>query len=153
MEKLKNESGRSMIEMLGVLAIIGVLSVGGIAGYRAAMTQHKLNLLFQDIEIERVDAVEEMNRENPQSYTAETKNSGTFVMAPNCGSVMGQFGECYRLDFSIKDQDVCEAFKKQAPDNWLMIVNLHNYIPPMPLSRLTCDTLPAKVMLGFMVRE
>ena len=26
------ESGRSMIEMLGVLAIIGVLSVGGIAG-------------------------------------------------------------------------------------------------------------------------
>ena len=28
-----NESGRSMIEMLGVLAIIGVLSVGGIAGY------------------------------------------------------------------------------------------------------------------------
>ena len=30
----KNEqSGRSMVEMLGVLAIIGVLSVGGIAGY------------------------------------------------------------------------------------------------------------------------
>ena len=29
--------GRSMIEMLGVLAIIGVLSVGGIAGYSKAM--------------------------------------------------------------------------------------------------------------------
>ena len=30
----KNEqTGRSMVEMLGVLAIIGVLSVGGIAGY------------------------------------------------------------------------------------------------------------------------
>ena len=28
-----SEIGRSMIEMLGVLAIIGVLSVGGIAGY------------------------------------------------------------------------------------------------------------------------
>ena len=27
-----NQFGRSMIEMLGVLAIIGVLSVGGIAG-------------------------------------------------------------------------------------------------------------------------
>ena len=32
--KLKNESGRSMVEMLGVLAIIGVLSVGGISGYK-----------------------------------------------------------------------------------------------------------------------
>ena len=33
---MKNESGRSMVEMLGVLAIIGVLSVGGIAGYTTA---------------------------------------------------------------------------------------------------------------------
>ena len=29
--KMNNESGRSMVEMLGVLAIIGVLSIGGIA--------------------------------------------------------------------------------------------------------------------------
>ncbi|MDY4689869.1 MAG: hypothetical protein SPC24_04790 [Alphaproteobacteria bacterium] len=35
--------GRSMIEMLGVLAIIGVLSVGGIAGYSKAMEQYKIN--------------------------------------------------------------------------------------------------------------
>ncbi|HBO50303.1 MAG TPA: hypothetical protein DD619_05935 [Alphaproteobacteria bacterium] len=32
-----NSFGRSMIEMLGVLAIIAVLSVGGIAGYSKAM--------------------------------------------------------------------------------------------------------------------
>jgi len=32
-----------MVEMLGVLAIIGVLSVGAIAGYSQAMTKHKLN--------------------------------------------------------------------------------------------------------------
>ncbi|MBQ8870821.1 MAG: type II secretion system protein [Alphaproteobacteria bacterium] len=35
--------GRSMVEMLGVLAIIGVLSVGGIAGYSKAMLKYKLN--------------------------------------------------------------------------------------------------------------
>lgn len=38
-----NQSGRSMIEMLGVLAIIGVLSVGGIAGYSKAMEKFKLD--------------------------------------------------------------------------------------------------------------
>ena len=38
-----SQSGRSMIEMLGVLAIIGVLSVGGIAGYSKAMEQYKIN--------------------------------------------------------------------------------------------------------------
>lgn len=36
-------SGRSMVEMLGVLAIIGVLSVGAIAGYSKAMMKYKLN--------------------------------------------------------------------------------------------------------------
>lgn len=37
------EKGRSMIEMLGVLAIIAVLTVGGIAGYSKAMEKWKIN--------------------------------------------------------------------------------------------------------------
>lgn len=40
---MKSENGRSMVEMLGVLAIIGVLSVGAIAGYNKAMMKYKLN--------------------------------------------------------------------------------------------------------------
>lgn len=35
------EKGRSMIEMLGVLAIITVLSVGGLACYSKAMQMYK----------------------------------------------------------------------------------------------------------------
>ena len=41
MKELQN--GRSMIEMLGVLAIIGVLSIGGLAGYTMAMNRHRAN--------------------------------------------------------------------------------------------------------------
>lgn len=44
-----NESGRSMIEMLGVLAIVGVLSVGGIAGYSKAMAKFKTNKVIDQI--------------------------------------------------------------------------------------------------------
>lgn len=40
---LKSQTGRSMVEMLGVLAIIGVLSIGGIAGYTMSMNRHKAN--------------------------------------------------------------------------------------------------------------
>ena len=43
MKNYQNQTGRSMIEMLGVLAIIGVLSVGGIVGYSKAMQKQKLN--------------------------------------------------------------------------------------------------------------
>ena len=38
-----------MIEMLGVLAIIGVLSVGGIAGYSKAMMKFKINKTIDQI--------------------------------------------------------------------------------------------------------
>lgn len=44
-----NEKGRSMVEMLGVLAIIGVLSAGGLAGYSKAMFKHKLNTTIDQI--------------------------------------------------------------------------------------------------------
>ncbi|MBR3502220.1 MAG: hypothetical protein IKO06_04865 [Alphaproteobacteria bacterium] len=43
------QSGRSMIEMLGVLAIIGVLSVGGIAGYSKAMMKYRTNKFIEQI--------------------------------------------------------------------------------------------------------
>lgn len=43
MKKVIKEEGRSMVEMLGVLAIIGVLSIGGIAGYTMAMNRYRAN--------------------------------------------------------------------------------------------------------------
>lgn len=44
-----NQSGRSMIEMLGVLAIIGVLSVGGLVGYNKTMLKHRINATIEQI--------------------------------------------------------------------------------------------------------
>ena len=52
MKKLQN--GRSMIEMLGVLAIIGVLSVGGIAGYTQAMKKYRANEITNTISMAAV---------------------------------------------------------------------------------------------------
>lgn len=50
MKNFKSEqSGRSMVEMLGVLAIIGVLSVGGIAGYSKAMAKFKLSKAMDQV--------------------------------------------------------------------------------------------------------
>ena len=43
------EAGRSMVEMLGVLAIVGVLSVGGISGYSKAMSKYKVNKTLDQI--------------------------------------------------------------------------------------------------------
>ena len=43
------ENGRSMVEMLGVLAIIAVLSAGALAGYSKAMYKIKMNKMIEQI--------------------------------------------------------------------------------------------------------
>ena len=47
----KSYCGRSMVEMLGVLAIIGVLSIGGMWGYQKAMTLYRTNNLIEDVRL------------------------------------------------------------------------------------------------------
>ena len=45
--KNKSESGRSMVETLGTLAIMGVLSVVGVAGIRLALESHKVSTIIE----------------------------------------------------------------------------------------------------------
>lgn len=52
---VQEERGRSMVEMLGVLAIIGVLSIGAIAGYSTAMKRHRLNEIMRKTTLLLVD--------------------------------------------------------------------------------------------------
>ena len=54
-------AGRSMIEMLGVLAIIAVLTVGGIAGYSKAMEKWKVNQLISEYTHFMFGAVEHLD--------------------------------------------------------------------------------------------
>lgn len=47
---MKNSQlGRSMIEMLAVLAIIGILSLGGISGYNIVITNNKANAILDTV--------------------------------------------------------------------------------------------------------
>ncbi|MBQ3695758.1 MAG: hypothetical protein II938_02150 [Alphaproteobacteria bacterium] len=73
-----NESGRSMVEMLGVLAIIGVLSVGGIAGYTMAMNKHKANNL--------VDCIAKMSIAAQVSTTATAPTQTDYCAVTDVGN-------------------------------------------------------------------
>ena len=42
------QSGRSMVEMLGVLAVMGIISIGGVYGYTKAMERHRANELLNE---------------------------------------------------------------------------------------------------------
>lgn len=72
------EKGRSMIEMLGVLAIIGVLSVSGLAGYSKAMEKWRINKTIGEYSmfvaglLEHLDEFNNINKEANQYPLVET---------------------------------------------------------------------------------
>lgn len=78
MTNLKSQSGRSMVEMLGVLAIIGVLSIGGIAGYTMAMNRFRAN--------EILDTAAKL------VVIAQTKNRGECTTAAPCTANLDDIG-------------------------------------------------------------
>ena len=45
------QHGRTLLEMLAVLAIIGVLSVAALMGFRYALDKHKANSIYQDVHL------------------------------------------------------------------------------------------------------
>ena len=61
-KNLQYESGRSMVEMLGTLAIIGVLSVGGIAGYSYGMNKYHANEAINDVNLRMIDVATHVMR-------------------------------------------------------------------------------------------
>ncbi len=71
-------SGRSMIEMLGVLAIIGVLSIGGIAGYTKAMDMYHWNKALGQWRL----LINLMNIYEPQLHINNSSDVGELSLIP-----------------------------------------------------------------------
>ncbi len=91
------QCGRSMIEMLGVLAIIGVLSVGGIAGYSKAMEKWKADKAINEYSyliqglLEHLDDFEKLNNSNDIVDIVNTVWNMNLV--PNSWDAIKEFGE------------------------------------------------------------
>ncbi|MBR2300262.1 MAG: hypothetical protein IJ870_06820 [Alphaproteobacteria bacterium] len=101
-KKLKADgecSGRSMIEMLGVLAIIAVISAGSLVAYSKAMRRHSLNETITQVALMMTnirsfygnqDSYESFNETTAVKYNMVTQNmigSGNTLMNPYKGRV------------------------------------------------------------------
>ena len=71
------ESGRSMVEMLAVLAIVGVLSIGSFAALRIAWAKAKANAIIHDGRLVFMESATS-NEQGPKDWTDATfaKESG-----------------------------------------------------------------------------
>lgn len=108
---LKSQSGRSMVEMLGVLAIIGVLSVGGIAGYRQAMLQKNLNDIAQGVSLALIEAKRDIEQRGYKYYSFET-DIGNYRISAHTGDYSSNFHDAVSevlIEVGPVSKEVCEA--------------------------------------------
>lgn len=99
----KLSSGRSMVEMLGVLAIIGVLSLGALNGYSTAMMKYKINKHNQQITelvatIHSLIAAKSFKQQATTLYIAELLNQ--LNMLPDGV----KYGDQRRLETSLSNR-------------------------------------------------
>ena len=93
-----NQSGRSMIEMLGVLAIIGVLSVGGIAGYSKAMEQFRINKAISEYSYLIYGMLEHLD-DFKKTTTGMTENAEVFTVAESLNLVPKSWNKINNLQY------------------------------------------------------
>lgn len=95
--------GRSMVEMLGVLAIVGVLSVGALAGYSKAMMQYRMNRhtdqisqLFQAV-VKNYEAIRNDTTYEWQTLITKTGDIPSDMLRPASTRIYDIFGTVYRV--------------------------------------------------------
>ena len=114
---MQNETGRSLVEMLGVLAIIGVLSVGGIAGFKNAMEKNRANTIISEAQKRAVVVSGQLgfNNGTPSLVDFSAYNAisgGTFGDVVTTG-LTGQFG----IPVSGVSQKVCQNILNTIGNN------------------------------------
>ena len=71
---LFSQNGRSMIEMLAVLAIMGILTIGGIAGYTFAISKHRANQIYKQVDLRA-------NASFANAIVRQTAEGATYALA------------------------------------------------------------------------
>ena len=116
MNKKISETGRSMTEMLGVLAIVGVLSITALGGYRYAMNSYYTNSIIDGMNKRMVVAVEQQaqGNEDVSSWLSEFDNKiiARFpVAATRYSSVILSYFNVPAIEVSGIPEGVCKMLQ------------------------------------------
>jgi type II secretory pathway pseudopilin PulG len=100
---LAKQYGRTMVEMLGVLAIVGVLSIGAIAGYSKAMNKRKINKTIDQMTqiINNIRNVYVNKRDYSGLNNIEAVNLGVFPTEMVTDSATGKVKNLYQGDVIV----------------------------------------------------
>ena len=83
MRNNRSESGRSLLEALGTLAIMAIISAGGIVGYSSAMRKHDANDLAHRLMVRAMDASTQAMTGRVPDLSNWNSQDGKYAISPN----------------------------------------------------------------------
>ncbi len=153
--KFSEEKGRSMVEMLGVLAVIGVLSITGIAGYKYAMNKYRVNEIINEINMIRAKLALVMEQSHEENFTLSIDAEYTrndmysyyfgydlweipqvpnsmlyFSCTENPGGICTPQEKIYNINFLSIPKDLCQLVSSSAV----------KYMPNIKKFDYSCDS-------------
>ncbi len=107
------QSGRSMVEMLGVLAVMGVLSVGGVAMYTSAMNKYRANELLNEASKRAVVVVPQIAMGNTPSIGEFTNPSdhNFELKGPDGTNAWQTTDKQFAITISGVSKEICQQMK------------------------------------------
>ena len=109
---INTQSGRSMVEMLGTLAIMGVLTIGGIAGYRYAINKSNANTILNAVSQMAVTASTELTTQGSLTLPEWKDASGNLSISGAFGVETARYDDgAFGIIVSNMNDEVCERIK------------------------------------------
>ena len=93
-----NEQGRTMLEMLGVIAIMGIIVYGAIAGINYGMSSYKINQTYTEVQniVQGIQDLYSWSRGYPDGDAMMTAACNNDIFSAECtdgNTVSSQFGQ------------------------------------------------------------
>ncbi len=110
-----NESGRTMLEMLGVLGIMGIIMYGAVQGINYGMTTYKINQVYNDVQ-DQINGIMDLyswSREYPDGeFTSIVQTNDIFSREDNTHPLGGSIkvkgtGDSFTLTYDSIGKDEC----------------------------------------------
>lgn len=125
-----DESGRTMLEMLGVLGIMGIIMYGAVAGINYGMSTYKINQIYNEVQeaVQSIQDIYSWQRGYPESFDLETLcqndvfvrcDGGTpknvyenNISVEGIGSCSSSICSSFKVSYAGIDEDICYRLKE-----------------------------------------
>ena len=135
-----SESGRSMVEMLGVLAIIGVLSIGAVAGYKFAVTKYQSIETIEEIRSRAIDISAQLENTHDLSWGKELKSAypkTTALGYQTSAQIMNRNKEYFQITLTDIPSALCAQIMRDYESENIIFINNNRYSDNIDLCNKT----------------